>query len=148
MLTSKISLRWIFWIAAALVIAFVPVPVRSAAPADRTIRVEANSFEYTPGVLQVNPHDRVTIELVSTDVVHGIYIDGYNLEVIADPGQTRSLSFVADRTGVFRFRCSVTCGALHPFMIGKLQVGKNLQLWRAAGLALLAALAGVWSFRR
>jgi heme/copper-type cytochrome/quinol oxidase subunit 2 len=92
--------------------------------------------------------DRVTIQLVSTDVVHGIYIDGYGLEITADPGQTESLTFLADRPGTFRYRCSVTCGALHPFMIGKIQVGPNLFLWRGIGLAFLALIAAVWSFRR
>ena len=106
-----------------------------AARADRHFRIEASSFQYTPEAIHVNPGDHVTIDLVSTDVVHGLYIDGYDLNVTADPGQTATLSFVADRAGSFRFRCSVTCGALHPFMIGKLNVGSNDLLWRAIGLA-------------
>jgi heme/copper-type cytochrome/quinol oxidase subunit 2 len=144
----RFSWRWFILAAAGLAIAFVPIPARSAPAQQRVFRVEAHSFAYQPAVLRANPHDRVTIELVSTDVVHGIYLDGYELEVIADPGQTATLSFVADRPGTFRFRCSVTCGALHPFMIGKLQVGRNTLLWRSAGLALLAALAGAWSLRK
>jgi nitrous-oxide reductase len=87
----------------------------------------------------------VTLEVVSTDVVHGIYIDDYGLETSADPGQTARLSFIADRAGSFRFRCSVTCGALHPFMIGKLKVGSNTLLWRGIGLAFLAVIAGCCS---
>jgi cytochrome c oxidase subunit 2 len=141
-------LRWAIFAALGLVIWLVPVPARSAAPDDHKIRIEAKNYEFSPSVLQVNEMDQVTIELVSTDVVHGIYIDGYGLEITADPGQTVSLSFLADRPGTFRFRCSVTCGALHPFMIGKIQVGPNLLLWRGIGLAFLAILAGVWSFRR
>ena len=72
----------------------------------------------------------MTIELAATDVVHGIYIDGYGLSLEADPGKTERMIFTADRPGSFRFRCSVTCGSLHPFMIGKLQVGENSLLWR------------------
>jgi heme/copper-type cytochrome/quinol oxidase subunit 2 len=86
----------------------------------------------------------VTIELAATDVVHGLSIDGYGLETSTDPGQTSRLSFVADRQGSFRFRCTVTCGNMHPFMIGKLQVGQNDQLWRATMLLGLALVAGVW----
>ena len=44
-------------------------------------------------------------------------------------------------------RCSVTCGALHPFMIGKFNVGSNDLLWRAIGLGVLAVIAGVWTVR-
>ena len=50
---------------------------------------------------KVNPGDRVTIELVATDVVHGLSIDGYNLETTADPGKTASITFTADRSGSF-----------------------------------------------
>jgi heme/copper-type cytochrome/quinol oxidase subunit 2 len=124
---------------AALVLA--PLPIRTAPTSQRTLRVEASQFAYLPAVLQVNPGDTITIELVSTDVVHGLYLDGYGISVTADPGQTARLTFKADKPGSFRFRCNVTCGALHPFMIGKLQVGPNTLLWRAIALTVLAALA-------
>lgn len=142
--------RGILFIAglAAVAIVIVPAPNLSAAPVDRHFRVEASSFSYAPAELQANPGDRVTIELASTDVVHGLFLDGYDLNISADPGQPARLTFTADRSGTFRFRCSVTCGALHPFMIGKLTVGSNELLWRAIGLALLAAFAGVWLLRK
>ncbi len=145
---KRLSQRWI-WIAAllaALIVLIVPLPLPavSAAPAQRTFRIEASRFQYSPAVIQVNPGDRVTIEVVAEDVVHGFSIDGYNLNVTADPGQTARLTFVADKTGTFRFRCSVTCGNLHPFMVGKFQVGPNVLLWKAVGLALVSLLLGVW----
>lgn len=142
------SLHWILIGSIAVVIAIVPLPIASAVPVERHFRIEASSFQYTPEAISVNPGDRVTIDLAAADVVHGLYLDGYDLNVTADPGQTASLSFIADRSGTFRFRCSITCGALHPFMIGKLNVGSNNLLWRGAGLALLAVVAGVWSGRR
>jgi heme/copper-type cytochrome/quinol oxidase subunit 2 len=134
--------------AIALAVLLVPAPNLSAAPADRHIRVEAGMFEYAPFAISINPGDRVTIDLVSTDVVHGLYIDGYDLSVTSDPGQTQSLRFVADKPGSFRFRCSVTCGALHPFMIGKLDVGPNWTLMRGIGLAGLAVVAAAWLIRK
>jgi heme/copper-type cytochrome/quinol oxidase subunit 2 len=122
-------------------VAFAPLPLAQLRPAERFFRVEASQYAFTPAVLKVNPGDRVTIELASTDVVHGLYLDGYDLKVMADPGQTATLSFIANQSGMFRFRCSVTCGDLHPFMIGKLYVGANTLFWRGLGLALLAVLA-------
>lgn len=139
---------WLVLLLSALGIALVPFPNVYASPTEHNFRIEASSFEYSPATLRVNPGDRVTLELVSTDVVHGIYIDGYDIEFTADPGKTARMSFTADQPGTFRFRCSVTCGALHPFMTGKLYVGQNTFLWRILGIATLAALAGVWGYKR
>lgn len=138
MMKLRLSLFLLF--AAGLIIAFVPLPVRYAAPRERTFHVEAGQFAYSPSTLHVNPGDTVTIQLVSTDVVHGLYVDGYGLSVEADPGQTASLTFTADKPGSYRVRCNVTCGAMHPFMIGKLNVGTNLWLYRSMGLALLGVV--------
>ncbi len=147
MLSNRLLSRWLSIGLIGLAIAFVPLPIAATTPSERHLRVEASRFQYTPEAIQVNAGDRVTIDLVATDVVHGLYIDGYDLNVTADPGQTATLSFVADRAGSFRFRCSVTCGALHPFMIGKLNVGNNDLLWRGLGFAALAAVAGMWLIR-
>jgi len=121
----------------ALLILTVPLPLPNAEPVERHFRVEASQFAYSPGVLRVNPGDQVTIELVATDVVHGIYIDSYELQASADPGETALLSFTAGQPGVFRFRCIVPCGQMHPFMLGKLQVGPNLLLLRAVLMSVV-----------
>ncbi len=134
--------------AAAFGIAVVPLPLSSVRPAERRVRIEASMAGFTPAAIAVNPGDRVTVELVSTDVVHGLYLDGYGLSVTADPGQPAALTFVADRRGTFRFRCSVTCGPLHPFLVGKLHVGSTGILWRAAAIAALIAAATLWPVRR
>ncbi|MFO8035225.1 MAG: cupredoxin domain-containing protein [Anaerolineales bacterium] len=128
---------------AVVLVAFSPIPRRQRTPEQHTVEIQASQFAFQPAVVKVKPGDRVTLELTSTDVVHGLYLDGYDLEITADPGQTSSVTFTADRQGSFRFRCSVSCGALHPFMIGKLKVGSNLLLWRGGGLAALTVL-GLW----
>ena len=140
--------QWLLLAGLALAVVLIPFPANAAAPTDRTFHILASQFEYNPAILSVNPGDRVTIELAATDVVHGLSIDGYNLAITSDPGQTARLSFVADRQGSFRFRCTVTCGNLHPFMIGKLKVGRNVLLWRAIALSGLALVAGAWKLRK
>ncbi len=139
---------WLVLSLLALAVVFAPLPTGTAVPTTHTLHLEASSFAFSPAILEVNPGDLVTIELTSTDVVHGLYLDGYDLVVTADPGETAILTFTADKSGTFRFRCSVTCGALHPFMIGKLKVGPNLLLWRGIALSVLAALIGLWRFRQ
>jgi len=137
-------LPWLVISLAGILILILPLPVQARDSTGHTFKVEARRFAYSPSILKVHPGDQVTIELTSQDVVHGLVVDGYDLEAQAEPGQTTRLTFTADRAGTFRLRCSVTCGSMHPFMIGKLQVGNNDLLWRGAGLALLLVLAGVW----
>lgn len=136
--------QWTLLAGLALAVMFIPIPAAAAIPSERIFHIEASRFQYSPAVLQVNPGDRVTFELTATDVVHGLSIDGYNQAVTADPGQTARLTFVADRQGSFRFRCTVTCGNMHPFMIGKFQVGQNTLLWRAIALFGLTLVAAAW----
>lgn len=139
---------WFLIVLATLVVAFATFPFSSLPKSEtRTFKIEAGQYSYAPSELRVNPGDTVIIQLVSIDVVHGLYIDGYDLSLEADPGQTATLTFIADKPGSFRFRCNVTCGAMHPFMIGKLNVGTNIILYRSIGLALLGVI-GVFLFAR
>lgn len=141
-------MTWILLGLAAAVISFTPFPLSSPnSPTSHTFNIAASQFAYSPSELRVNPGDTVTLELLSADVVHGLYIDGYDLSVEADPGQTQTLTFVADKPGSFRFRCNVTCGAMHPFMIGKLTVGTNDWLYRSVGFSILAILGLILSAR-
>ena len=142
--------RWflLLLLTAGLVVAFAPLPVQPIAPQERTFRIEAGQFAYSPSELKVNPGDTVNIQLVSTDVVHGLYVDGYDISIEADPGQTKILTFVANKPGSFRFRCNVTCGAMHPFMIGKLNVGSNNWFFRSIGLAMLAIVGVIVSVKQ
>ncbi len=135
---------WAAFAALALLVLYLPTPANSNMPDEKIFRIDAKRFDYEPGVLHASLGDQVTIELRSHDVVHGLVIEGYNLELVAEPGQTARLTFIADHEGTFNFSCSVTCGDMHPFMRGKLQIGNPIGLWRAAGLLFLAAVAGVW----
>jgi len=138
----------LLFVMAGLVVAFAPLPVSPVTPQERTFRIDARQFAYSPSELQVNEGDTVIIQLVSADVVHGLYVDGYDVSVEADPGQTTTLTFTADKPGSFRFRCNVTCGAMHPFMIGKLNVGSNNWLFRSIGLALLVVVGVITSVKQ
>ncbi len=131
-----------------LLILFIPLSSGSAAPTQRTFYLDARRFQYTPAVLHVNPGDTVTIVLSTSDVMHGLSIDGYNLEMMTQPTRNGTITFVADRAGTFRFHCTVVCGNMHPFMTGKLVVGQNTLLLRSAALLGLAMLAGVWMVRK
>lgn len=134
----------------ALLVTFAPIPVH-ARPVERLIRVTAENYAFSPAVIYANPGDQITVELVSKDVAHGLSVDGYPVDLHAEPGRSARTTFIAERAGTFKIRCTVACGNLHPFMTGKIAVGPNLLLYRALGLALLVMVYGavqaVWKIR-
>lgn len=132
----------------ALAVLLLPLPL-SAAPVTRQVTMDIEQYAFDPPVLRVNRGDRLVITLQASDVVHGLYLDGYGINVRVEPGIAERIEFVADRVGKFRYRCSVACGSLHPFMIGELVVGPNLPFMRAVGLTLVVlagALFYLWRF--
>jgi heme/copper-type cytochrome/quinol oxidase subunit 2 len=147
-----LSSRRMRWWAAGVTLSLVlltllaPLPVTGAAPLERHITISARSFAFEPGTVRVNRGDTVIVNLESTDVVHGLYVDGYGVATQAEPGRPGQLTFVANRNGAFRFRCNVACGNLHPFMIGKLVVGPNLTWLRAIAATLITAVGAMAVF--
>jgi cytochrome c oxidase subunit 2 len=108
----------------------------SAQAEERIFEIKAKKFSYTPNIINVNRGDTVKIRLLSEDVHHGLFLDGYGIRTSAHPGMDGSLKFVADKPGRHTFRCSVTCGEFHPYMVGYLVVGPNSRFWLYAAVVL------------
>jgi heme/copper-type cytochrome/quinol oxidase subunit 2 len=131
---------------------------------ERNITITAHKYAYDPPTLQVNRGDRVHIRLVSKDVTHGFYLEGYDLDAKVRPDnptfwmrrpseqkeykEVEEISFVANRPGKFRYRCSITCGYMHPFMQGELIVRPNYLFSTSVGLSLALAAGMLLILRR
>jgi heme/copper-type cytochrome/quinol oxidase subunit 2 len=143
-LLNRSSLGLIPVAALALAVLIFPSPVPRSSTTHE-ITLDSRQFEFAPSRIEVNEGDTVIITLHADDVVHGFYLDGYGIQERVTPGTSQRIEFVADRAGTFRYRCSVSCGPMHPFMIGELVVGPRTQFWRAAALTLIiAAGALLW----
>ncbi len=81
---------------------------------------------FQPWKIEVNQGDKVIIHLTNieqtTDELHGFAICEYNINVVVDPGETKTIEFVANKPGVFPFYCTNFCSALHQEMQGYLLV--------------------------
>lgn len=113
----------------------------SGPPRERVVDIVARRYAYNPERFAVDLGDHVTVRLSSLDVTHGFSLDVYGVETHVRAGQPVSVDFVADRPGKFRYRCSFTCGSMHPFMIGEMVVRPNLPFNLATHGALLILLA-------
>jgi heme/copper-type cytochrome/quinol oxidase subunit 2 len=137
-----------FFAVLALIILLVPLPF-AAKPATRQVILTAEQFAFDPPVLYVNRGDRIQLTLQAADVTHGFYLDGYGLDTRIEPGISQGVEFTAAHSGKFRYRCSVSCGSLHPFMTGELVVNPNWPFARTLGLTLIvvaATLFYLWHF--
>jgi heme/copper-type cytochrome/quinol oxidase subunit 2 len=142
------------------VAAGIALPRPSAPPQERRIKMIVRQYAYEPAVLKVNQGDTIRLRATSVDVIHGLYLEGFDLDIKVIPDspylevshpsrpdepaeKVEEVIFVADRTGKFRYRCSHTCGAMHPFMQGELVVAPNRLLGAGVGglVGLLLAAA-------
>lgn len=126
-----------------LVLAGLSSLASAKTPEEKLFEIKAKSFAFAPDVIQVNEGDLVRIRLISKDVHHGLYLDGYEIQTSALPGQEGTLTFVANKTGRFTFRCSVTCGEFHPYMVGYLVVEPNSPFFIYVFLTMALALANL-----
>lgn len=93
---------------------------------DVVVKVVAVRSTLEPTKIEVNQGDKVTIHITNieqtTDELHGFGLLEYNLNVVIDPGETKTIEFVAEKPGVFAYYCTNFCSALHQEMQGYLIV--------------------------
>lgn len=80
----------------------------------------------TPEFIEVNQGDTVKVAMTNieqtTDELHGFGLLDYNINIVVDPGETKVVTFKADKPGVFAYYCTNFCSALHQEMQGYLVV--------------------------
>lgn len=83
-----------------------------------------NDATAAPTVISVFRGDRVVLKLRSSDVTHGFSLKAFDIYLTdgIQPGQTKFVSFTADKVGTFVFSCNVFCGGIHRNMLGTLVV--------------------------
>jgi cytochrome c oxidase subunit II len=93
----------------------------SRAESPRRIEIIAKRFTYDPDVITLKKGEPVVLVLRSTDVTHGLKVDGLNIQ----PGdikkdQETEIPFTPQQTGHFIGQCAHFCGKGHGEM--KLQI--------------------------
>ncbi|TCZ78157.1 cytochrome C oxidase subunit II [Paenibacillus albiflavus] len=82
------------------------------------ITIEAKNFAFNQKEIKVKKGDNVSITLKNSQGNHAIHIDGYNKDI----RNNKTVTFVADQAGQFKFFCSIMCGSGHADMVGTIIV--------------------------
>jgi nitrous-oxide reductase len=82
-----------------------------------TVKLTSQAPSFSLREFTVKKGDIVTLILTNLDKVedlsHGIAIPNYNVQFIVNPQETKSVTFTADKPGVFWLYCTNFCHALH-----------------------------------
>ncbi len=90
------------------------------------VKMMAIRSRFVPDHIEVNEGDEVVLHVTNVeqtpDMIHGLAIAEQNVNIIFDPGETKTVRFQATKTGVFPFYCTNFCSALHQEMQGYISV--------------------------
>ena len=82
-----------------------------------TVKMTSQAPAFSLREFKLKKGDEVTLILTNLDKIedltHGFAIPNYNVNFIVNPLETKSVSFVADKPGVFWCYCTHFCHALH-----------------------------------
>ena len=86
------------------------------------VKMIAIRSRFLPDRVDVRQGDEVVIHVTNveqtTDMIHGLGLVEHDINLIIDPGETKTLRFTAEKTGVFPYYCTNFCSALHQEMQG------------------------------
>jgi cytochrome c oxidase subunit 2 len=96
---------------------------------DQPLRYEVHSvarmWMFDPPEITIPPRAEVDLYLSSADVVHGFYVEGTNINLMAVPGAVTYQRVRFDREGTYRILCHEYCGTAHHLMAGTIVVSSS-----------------------
>ncbi len=87
-----------------------------------TVRAIGQQFSFTPQCIVVPTDTTITLRATSADVVHGLLIEGTNVNTMLVPGYISELQMRFDKPAERLMPCQEFCGIGHQGMWGKVKV--------------------------
>lgn len=84
--------------------------------------VISQAWQFTPSEIRVPAGSEVTFLSTSTDVIHGIHVEGTRVNMMLIPGQVSRNSYTFEEPGEHLMICHEFCGAGHHLMFGRVIV--------------------------
>ncbi len=96
--------------------------VREVGPGRYEVVLIAAAWSFTPREIRVPAGAEVTFVSTSTDVIHGVHVEGTRANFMVIPGQVTRLTTTFREPGEHLVICHEFCGAGHHLMYGTLIV--------------------------
>jgi len=100
--------------------------VTRAGADDVQVKLIAVRSRFVPDKIEAKVGDTLTVHITNVeqtaDMIHGFAISEHNLNVVMDPGETRTIQVKLTKPGIFPYYCTNFCSALHQEMQGYLSV--------------------------
>lgn len=91
----------------------------------RVIRITASNWKYELQTIRVKKGEKVELELLSSEGVHGFYLPSLGIdEVLMNGSPPLRVPLKTDSAGTFPFLCNVPCGEGHAGMHGEIIIEK------------------------
>lgn len=96
--------------------------VRQVGPGQYEMTMIAQIWAFLPNEIRVPVGSTVTFRATSRDVIHGLYVDRTNINIMVVPGQVSVAKATFRERGEYLFLCHEYCGISHHQMYGRVIV--------------------------
>jgi cytochrome c oxidase subunit II len=96
------------------------------------VHMVAKMWAFDPPEVRLPPGSDVDIYLSAADVIHGMYIEHTNVNLMAVPGSVNTARVRFEQEGEYPVICHEYCGAGHQFMMGKFVIARGTVVAAAA----------------
>ena len=103
-------------------LAMYNVPTRAQADSTQVIKITASKFHFTPDHITLVKGQPVTLQLTSSDRVHGFMIRTLKIDTEINPGKVTEVTLTPQTAGTFTAICDHYCGLGHGNMKMKVVV--------------------------
>jgi cytochrome c oxidase subunit 2 len=87
-----------------------------------TVRAIGQQYSFTPACILLPTQTPITLRATSADVIHGILIQGTNINTMLVPGYVSEQHMRFEKTGDYLMPCQEFCSFGHEGMWGKVKV--------------------------
>jgi cytochrome c oxidase subunit 2 len=108
--------------ALVLGLAAFTVLARAQDAGERTVKVSAHKYAFSPAHVEVRQNDLVRVTFSTDDIPHSFTIDKYRIAKRVEPGRPVVFEFRADQPGRFPIYCNLATDDGCRKMIGELVV--------------------------